>query len=47
MNRGMQLELSMQNDDFGDLGATYRDQDMSIGADHMVRVEGRLVCFFG
>jgi hypothetical protein len=36
MSRGLSLEVSMNKDGFDALGSTYRDEGLSIGADHMV-----------
>lgn len=36
---GLRLDLSLRQFDGGDtLGATYRDEGLSVGADHMVRM---------
>jgi hypothetical protein len=37
MNRGLQLEFSMGGRDNDTLEATYRNEGLSVGADHMVR----------
>ncbi len=36
MNRGLQLDLSMGREGFDTLEATYRNEGLSVGADHMV-----------
>jgi hypothetical protein len=37
MSRGLQLEFSMGGRDNDTLEATYRNEGLSVGADHMVR----------
>lgn len=36
MSRGLRLDVSVSKDGFDTLGSTYRDEGLSIGADHMV-----------
>lgn len=36
MSRGLSLEVSLNKERFDHLGTTYRDEGLSIGADHMV-----------
>jgi hypothetical protein len=45
MSRGLQLEFSMGGRDNDTLEATYRNEGLSVGADHMVRffLSARLV----
>lgn len=44
MSRGLSLEVSLNKDNFDQLGSTYRDEGLSIGADHM-RLFGEEVQF--
>jgi serine/threonine protein kinase len=44
MSRGLSLEVSLNKENFDQLGATYRDEGLSIGADHM-RLFGEEVQF--